>query len=186
MMKQHTFFKGDGGLYIDLLIKNSKLSLMKIISFENGLSDHLHMKNTIIKTKFKKFGPKKLIYYNCKQIHCDQFKLDICNSMSTTRAHADFENNFVSVLYKSIPKKTKLLYRNQNAHSNKILWKRKMIRSRLKTKAMSQKMLLTLSSLSDNKTWWKIWNLNKQTKLKYFEKLSVDCISKTFLKACKP
>ena len=109
MMKQNTFLKGGGGLCIDLLIKNSKLSLMKIVSFENGLSDHPHMKNTIIKTKFKKFGPKKLIYHNCKPIHCDQFKLDICNSMSTARAHADFENNFVSVLYKNIPQKTKLL-----------------------------------------------------------------------------
>ena len=36
MMKQNTFFKGDGGLNIDLLIKTSKLLLIKTNYFENS------------------------------------------------------------------------------------------------------------------------------------------------------
>ena len=43
IMKQNTPFKGDGGLRIDLLIANSKLSFMKINSFETGLSAHHHV-----------------------------------------------------------------------------------------------------------------------------------------------
>ena len=43
---------------------------------------------------------------------------------------------------------------------------------------ISQKILVTLSSLSDNE--------NRYTKLQYFEKLSVDYNSKQFWKACKP
>ena len=43
MMKHSTPFKGDGGLRIDLLITNSKLSFIKTNSFETGLSDHHHM-----------------------------------------------------------------------------------------------------------------------------------------------
>ena len=43
MMKWNTSFKGDGGLYIDVLITNSEFSFMKTNSFETGLSDHHHM-----------------------------------------------------------------------------------------------------------------------------------------------
>ena len=49
MMKQSTCFKGDGGLCIDLLITNSKFSVMKTNSFETGLSEHHHMIYTTLK-----------------------------------------------------------------------------------------------------------------------------------------
>ena len=47
---------------------------MKTNSFEISLSDHHHMVQ-ILKTKFEKFEPKKLIYRNFKLIDSDQFKL---------------------------------------------------------------------------------------------------------------
>ena len=106
MMKQNTCFKDDRGSCIDLLITNSKFSFMKTNSFETGLSDHHHMIYTILRTKFEKFQPKKLIDHNFKQFDSEQFKLDICNSMSAVRTHAAFENNFVSILDKHVPKKT--------------------------------------------------------------------------------
>ena len=64
---------------------------MKTNSFEIGLSYHHHVIYTILKTKFEKFEPKKLIYRNFKQFDSEQFILDICNSMSTVRTHAAFE-----------------------------------------------------------------------------------------------
>ena len=64
MTKQNTCFKGEGGSGIDLLIANSKFSFMKTNSFETGLSDHHHLIYTILKTKFEKFEPKKLINLN--------------------------------------------------------------------------------------------------------------------------
>ena len=70
---------------------------MKTNSFESSLSDHHHIIYTILKTKFEKFEPKKLIYRNFKQFNSEQFNLDICNSMSTVRTHTAFENNFVSI-----------------------------------------------------------------------------------------
>ena len=60
-----------------------------------------------------------------------------------------------------------------------------MIRSRLKNKANKSKNPIDIvkfkrqRNLGTNK-------LNKQAKLQYFEKLSVDCNSKPFWKACKP
>ena len=113
MMKQDTRFKGDEGSCIGLLITNSKFSFMKINSFDTGSSDHHHMIYTILKSKFEKFEPKKLIYRNFKQFDSEQFKLDICNSMSAVRTHAAFENNFVSILDKHAPKKIKILRGNQ-------------------------------------------------------------------------
>ena len=77
MMKQNICFKGDGGSCINLLIINSKFSFMKTNSFEPGLGDHHHMiyikktKIQILKTKFKKFEPKKLIYRNFRQLDSD-------------------------------------------------------------------------------------------------------------------
>ena len=43
---------------------------MKTNSFEIGLSDH-HMIYTILKIKFEKLEPKKLIYRNSKQFDSD-------------------------------------------------------------------------------------------------------------------
>ena len=77
MMKQNICFKGDGGSCINLLIINSKFSFMKTNSFKPGLGDHhrmIYIKKTkiqILKTKFKKFEPKKLIYRNFRQLDSD-------------------------------------------------------------------------------------------------------------------
>ena len=43
IMKQNTYFKGDVGSCIDLLITKSKFTLMKVNPFETGLGDHPHM-----------------------------------------------------------------------------------------------------------------------------------------------
>ena len=94
-MKQNTCFKGDGGLRIDLLITNSKFSFMKTNSFETGLSDHHHMIYTILKTKFEKFEPKKLIYRNLKQFDIDEFKFDIYNGMSAKRTLQPLKTNLL-------------------------------------------------------------------------------------------
>ena len=133
MMKQNTCFKCDGDLCIYLLITNSNSSVMKTNLFETGFSDHHHMIYTILKTKFEKFEPKKLIYRNFNQFDSDQFKLDICNSMSDVTAHATFKK-----------------------HVSKNLRKQIMVRSRLKNKLISQKILFTFSGLSNNESWWQI------------------------------
>ena len=76
---------------------------------------------TILKTKSESLNQRKLIYCNIKQFNSDQFKLDICTSMSTVRTHAAFENNFVSILDKHAPKKTKILRGNQKPISIRTL-----------------------------------------------------------------
>ena len=72
------------------------------------------------------------------------------------KTHAAFQNNLVSILDKHAPKKTTILRGNQYPHFNTFLPNQIMIRSRLKTKQISQKILVALSILSDNETWWQI------------------------------
>ena len=79
------------------------------------------------------------MYCNFKKYDTDQFKLDVFISMSSMRTHAAFKNNFVSVLHKRAPKKTKNLRGNQKPHFNKNIQKKIMIRSDLKNKANKSK-----------------------------------------------
>ena len=139
---------------------------------------------TILKTKFEKFEPKKLIYRNFKQFDSEQFKLDICNSMSAVRTHAAFENTFVSILDKHASKKTEILRGNQTPYFNKKLRKQIMIRSRLQNK--TNKLKNPIDTVKIKRQRKLVTNLYKQVKLQYFDKLSVDCNSKPFWKACKP
>ena len=59
-----------------------------------------------------------------------------------------------------------------------------MIRSRLKNRANKSKNPIGIVKFKRQGNL--VTNLNKQTKLQYFEKLSVDCNSKPFWKSCKP
>ena len=102
---------------INLLIANSKFSFVKTNFLKTGLSDH-HMIYAILKTKFEKFEPKKSIYRNFKQYDSEQFKLDICNSMSPAKTHAAFEKKFNSGLGKHAAK-TKIFRGNQKPYFNK-------------------------------------------------------------------
>ena len=86
--------------------------------------------------------------------------------MSALRTHAAFENNFVSILDKYAPKKTKILLGDQKLHFNKNLWKQIM------------------TFFSDNKTCWQIW-INKPN-CSNLRNFTADYNSKPFWKSCKP
>ena len=73
------------------------------------------------------------------QFDSEQFKLDIFDSTSAMRTHAAFENNFVSILDKHAPKKTKILRGNQKSHFNKNLQQQIMMRLRRRNKANKSK-----------------------------------------------
>ena len=103
------------------------------------------------------------MYHNFKQFDSDQSKLDICNSISVMRTHAAFENNFVSILDKHAPKKTKLLRGNQKPHFNNNLWKLIMSRSGFKNKANKSKNPIDIAKFKRQQNL--LANVNKQAKL---------------------
>ena len=59
--------------------------------------------------------------------------------MTAMRTHATFENNFVSILEKHAPKKTKFFEGHQKPDFNKSLHKQIITRSSLKHKANKSK-----------------------------------------------
>ena len=79
--------------------------------------------------------------------------------MSAVRTHAAFENNFVLVLDKHAPKKTKILRGNFNNN----LRKQVMIRSYLKNKANKSKSPIDIVKFKRQRNL--VTNLNKQAKL---------------------
>ena len=78
-----------------------------------------------------------------------------------------------SVINKHAPKKIKILQGNQKIYFNESLRKRIMIKSSCSIANFKRERNLVV-------------NLNKQAKVQYFDKLSVDCNSKPFWKAFKP
>ena len=118
-----------------------------------------HLIYTILKAKFEKLGPRKFIYHNFKQSDSEQFKLDICNSMSAVITHAAFENIFVTILDKHAPKKTEILRGNQTPYFNKKLRKQIMIRSRLQNKANKLKNPIDIVKFRRQRNL--VTNLNK-------------------------
>ena len=102
--------------------------------------------------------------------------------MSAMRTHAAFENNFVLMLDKNAPKKTKTWWGNQKLHFNQNVRRQIMIRHVSKTRQVSQKILVTF--LSDDETCWQIW-INKPN-WSTLRNVTVDYNSKPFWKVCKP
>ena len=68
--------------------------------------------------------------------------------MSAVRTHAAFENNFVSILDKNAPKKTKILRGNQKPHPNMNLRKQILIRLRLLLALSRSQPAFTCSKLT--------------------------------------
>ena len=89
--------------------------------------------------------------------------MGICNSMSAVRTHAAFENNFVSILDKHPPKKTKVLRGNQKPQLNMNFRDQIMIRSRLKNKANKSKYPIDILKFKRQRNL--VTNMNKQDKL---------------------
>ena len=77
-----------------------------------------------------------------------------------------FQFNFVSILDKHAPKKTKILRGNQKPHFNKNLRKQIMITSRLENKANKSKNPTDIAKFKRQRNL--VTNLNKQAKLRYF------------------
>ena len=89
--------------------------------------------------------------------------MGICHSMPAVRTHAAFENNFVSILDKHAPTKTKLLRGNQKPHFNNNLWKLIMSRSGFKNKANKSKNPIDIAKFKRQQNL--LANVNKQAKL---------------------
>ena len=134
LIKENTGFKGAGS-YIDLILTDSKYSFQYSSSKETGLSDHHLLIFSMMKTKLALEEPKRLVYRNFKSFNGDYIVEDLSSQFDlNNKDNAVFEDNFIYVLNKHAPKKTKILRGNHKPHVSITLRLAIIKRSRLKNK----------------------------------------------------
>ena len=134
LIKENTGFKGAGSC-IDLILTDSKYSFQYYSSKETGLSDHHLLIFSMMKTKLALEEPKRLVYRNFKSFNGDYIEEDLSSQFDlNNKDNAVFEDNFIYVLNKHAPKKTKILRGNHKPHVSITLRLAIMKRSRWKNK----------------------------------------------------
>ena len=134
LIKENTGFKGAGS-YIDLILTDSKYYFQYSSSKETGLSDHHLLIFSMMKTKLALEEPKRLVYRNFKSFNGDYIVEDLSSQFDlNNKDNAVFEDNFIYVLNKHAPKKTKILRGNHKPHVSITLRLAIIKRSRLKNK----------------------------------------------------
>ena len=72
LIKNNTHFKGVGSC-LDLILTNRKYCFKNTSSYQTGISDHYHLKFSIMKTKFAPEEPKKFLYRDYKTFSHENF-----------------------------------------------------------------------------------------------------------------
>ena len=138
-----------------------------------------------MKTKLALEEPKRLVYRNFKRFNSHYFEEELTSKLDiNNKDYAVFEDNFVNVLNKHAPKKTKILRGNHKPHVSKTLRLAIMKRSRLKNKA--NKTQLPSDKQNYKKQRNLVTKLNKQFKKEYFDNIEANTDSRNFWNKCKP
>ena len=152
LIKENTGFKGAGS-YIDLILTDSKYSFQYSSSKETGLSDHHLLIFSMMKTKLALEEPKRLVYHNFKSFNGDYIVEDLSSQFDlNNKDNAVFEDNFIYVLNKHAPKKTKILRGNHKPHVSITLRLAIIKRSRLKNKFNKTQLPSDKQSYKKNST----------------------------------
>ena len=187
LIKSNTCFKKDSGKCIDLIVTNKPKSFQFSNVYETGCSDHHLLIYTMMKLKFKKLPPQKIIYRNYSKFNSNDFVNDIERKIpqdenNLTRLNGNLED----IMNKHAPLKTKFIRENNQAHVSKELRKEIMTRSRLKNKYNKSKSEEDLNVCKRQRNH--IVSLNRKQKKLFFKNLSFQKRnnSKDFWKYCKP
>ena len=188
MIKHPTCFKSSKGRCIDLIFTNRKHSFMHSTSFETGFSDHHHMIYTILKTKFSKLPPKKVIYRDYKNWSQLRFDNELRQNLRSAHpsAYSNFEQVFLKTLDSHAPTKTKIVRANDKPHMNKELRRAMTKRSTLKKVANNSKREEDMRKYKDQRNL--VVKLNIQAKKQHFKSLQLKTIDndRKFWKTVKP
>ena len=180
LIKENICFKGIGS-YIDLILANPKYYFQYSSSIETGLSDHHYLIFSMMKTKLALEEPKRLVYF--KSFSNDYFEEEVSSKLDlNNKDYAVFKDNFVNVLNKHAPKKTKFFRGDHKPHVSKTLRLTIMKRSRFKNKA--NKTQLPRDKPNYKKQRNLVTKLNKQFKKEYFDNIKDNNDSKNLWNKC--
>ena len=122
---------------IDVILTNKSKSFLNNINVETGLSDFHRMTVSTMRTFFPKQAPIKIKYRSYKKFSQHDFNAELeyrLVKLEDTADYKDFETNFVEILNKHAPMKTKFVRANNSPFMSKVLIKAIMTRSRLRNK----------------------------------------------------
>ena len=180
--KSDTCFKGNGTCR-DLILTNRKYCFKHSSTSQTGLSDHHHLIYSMLKTTFKKEEPKLHKYRDFKKFDSTAFHTDLQSKLEEgPKVYQNFEDTFVRVLDAHAPRKTKVLCSNYKPQVDKNLRKAIMKRSALKRKVSRRKQQGDITKYQKQRNL--VIELNRETKLHYFNNLETSKNSKPFWDKC--
>ena len=83
LVKSPTCFKSDSPRCIDLILTNRKRSFQNTVTMHTGLSDFHAMIVTVLKSGYRKKGPKIITYRNYAKFCAEDFRKDLCDQISS-------------------------------------------------------------------------------------------------------
>ena len=183
-MKAKTCWKSENGTCIDLIISNSKFSIMNTGVLETGLSDHHLLIFTMLKTQYERLPPKTIKYRKWKNFDEFLFRQELVNALNCNLDYKTFEQVFELVLNRHAPMRTKFLRGNSQPHLNPDLRKAIMKRSKLKRRALLTKSAEDMAAYKKQRNL--VVNKNRQAKKAYFMSVTQRNSNQNFWKTVKP
>ena len=134
LIGSNTCFKSENGSCIDLILSNHPFSHQQNKTFETGFSDHHHLIYTMLKSKYERLPPKRIVYRDLKNFDMNQFKNEILNQCNDENELQNLNEKIEKIMDTLAPYKQKLIRGNNKPHITKALRKEIMTRLRLKNR----------------------------------------------------
>ena len=134
IIKSNTCFKSKPGSCVDLILTNKPKRFQNSGVMETGVSDHITLIFSFLKTTFTKMPSSKLQHRNYKKFEVHSFLQDV-EQLPEKISYTEWEKDFVKTLNKHAPLKTKVIRGNHKSFITKKLRNAIMKRSALKKRA---------------------------------------------------
>ena len=175
---------------IDLILTNRYNCFQGSYLIETGISDFHKMALTVMRTYFKKQGPKVITYRDYRNFSNEDFRYHLINELSKDNIDISkldvFIETFLNILNKKAPIKKRHIRANQAPFMNKKLQKAFMTRSRLRNNFLKDKTMENKVAYNRQRNY--CVNLVRKEKKSYYGNLDTNKITdnKTFWKTVQP
>ena len=189
LIKNPTCFKNPNKpSCIDLLLTNFPKSFLKSKTLEIGLSDFHKLTLTVLKIHYKKKKLLVVTNRNYKNFSNESFRTDLLSVMEkySNISFADFHSKFLYLLGKYAPVQKRYIRANQKSFMDKELNQAIMVSSKLRNKFWKLKTEENRLTYAKQRNYFV--KLLQQKKRQYFENLNLSSITdnKLFWKTVSP
>ena len=168
-----TCLKKDSGCCIDLILTNKPNSFQFSNVYETSCSDHHLLIYTMMKLKFKKLLPQKIIYRDYSKFDSKCYVNDFEKNIPSNENNLEKLNvKLKDIMSKHAPHKTKFIRGNNQAHVTKELRKEILTRSRLKNIYNKSKSEKDYTAYKRQRN--RVVSINRRQKKLYFENISIE------------